>query len=110
MVEPVQTTLEEASRCPRCKQPTKLTATLHLRGSVRGSKEQQYTCENERCIRGGQVVRIITVRPDGTIPPAILHREKQFPEVPDRTREVNDAFAAQLEAEQGEQTPEIRKS
>lgn len=102
MTESVQTTLEEASRCPRCQQPGKLSNTREApktQGVTRGAKLQTYVCENRPCKWYGQVCRVVQVNPDGTIPPALLRRDKNFPAVPDMTNKVNEMIAAQIEAE-----------
>jgi hypothetical protein len=100
MTESPETTLEEARRCSKCGQPGKAAGVREAPKSVtRGAKLHSYTCDNNRCQWYGQVCRVIQVNPDGTIPPALTKRDKQFPEIPDMTDRINDIVAAQLEAE-----------
>jgi len=99
-----ETTLEEASRCPKCKQPGELTDTRAVprgRGITPGSKLLTYTCRSIFCKWLDTVCRIIQVMPDGSIAPEITKREKQFPAVPDIGDKVNAQLERQLAAELG---------
>ena len=108
-----ETTYEEARRCAKCQQPGELTnryavAQRSPSGEQRkiapGTQMHVFTCMNERCRWHGQTCRIVQVNPDGSIPPPTMKRDKQFPAVPDLTRQVNEQLEAQLhaEAERGE--------
>lgn len=81
MTEPVQTTYEEAQRCPRCAQPGRFVhkVPINAPGVPRGTKVETYECANERCEYGPYDVPglgkqpgerwAVQVNPDGTIPP-----------------------------------------
>ena len=58
------TTLEEAGRCPKCKQPGK-AVTAQPRGEA--GTVYVYQCENERC-RWNLERWFVQVRADGSIP------------------------------------------
>jgi len=103
MSESVETTLEEASRCPKCGEIGELTQKRALRGRgiTRGAQLNIYTCRNTRCRWCNEVCRAVQVNPDGTIPPPLMKREKQFPKVPDIGDQVNAALERQLGLELG---------
>lgn len=79
------TTYEEVRRCPRCAMPGKPAPGGQLKGGERGSTSITFTCENPRCrwCNSGWVVQ---VRADGTFPPAVTERDKQFPKLPNNPR------------------------
>jgi len=108
MSESVQTTLEEASRCPKCNEVGELLkktpiASRSPNGARRevtiGAQLHHFMCMNTRCKWYNEVCRLVQVNPDGSIPPPQVKRIKEFPVVPDRTREVNDALERQLRLE-----------
>lgn len=101
----MDTTIDEARRCPKCQELGEETKREHTR---RGGKELTFTCQNERCIWYGQTCSVVTVRPDGSIPDPNLHRQKQFNKGPDRTEQVQAMLDAQLRAERTGQNNEIR--
>jgi hypothetical protein len=71
MAESVQTTFEEASRCPKCKQPGKDTKTIKLPFNTkipRGSTVHTIQCQN--CDFG---VWLVQVDADGSVPPPTDH-------------------------------------
>lgn len=92
MAESVETTLEEARRCPKCKEPGSEAGVAPAPGIgvTRGAKIFRYVCENNRCPWYGQVCKLVQVNPDGTIPPpTTTHRNSLRPLVDDggRTRQ-----------------------
>lgn len=97
MSEPTQTTLEEASRCPKCKEPGKYDGERMLQ-SARGKKIKIFRCENTRC-RWYTTTWTVQVNADGTIPPALQHRPKQFTALPDEGGRMLQALDKQLEME-----------
>lgn len=76
------TTLEEVQRCPRCEQPGEMARSRHLTGTERRSYSLTFTCRNNRC-RWNATSWIVQVRADGTFPPALHKRPKQFPKLLD---------------------------
>jgi len=102
----LDTTYDEARRCPKCnelgeitsKQPVRITFG-DRRAVTAGAQLHTATCMNERCKWFGQTCRLIQVNPDGTVPPPVTKRAKHFPAIPDLTDQVNASLAAQLEAE-----------
>jgi hypothetical protein len=64
-----------------------------------GAMLHEYMCMNDRCKWFQTICRIIQVNPDGTIPPPILKRMKEFPTVPDLSQQVNEQLERQLAAE-----------
>jgi len=104
MTEPVETTLEEARRCPKCKQPGVFSRKTRVKpafGVTRGAEMHHYVCQNERCRWFNEVCRSIQVNPDGSIPPPLVKRDRQFPKIPDYTDAFNEALERQLAAELG---------
>lgn len=93
------TTLEDASRCPKCEQPGEFTGERVLE-SVR-AKAKIFTCRNSRCAWFNVVCRIVQVNPDGTIPPATLQRPKQFQQLPDDGGRTLENLERQLNQETG---------
>lgn len=91
------TTLEEARRCPRCKEPGRLLTVMPPREGP--GKVNVYVCENTRCVSedGRWIVQIL---PDGTIP-VRQKGEKEFPEMSaswlaSGQRQVEDAVQQDL--------------
>jgi hypothetical protein len=104
------TTLDEARRCPKCQEQGMFVASRPAHGARPGTKLDSFRCDNERCKWYGEICRIIQINPDGSIPQAIMKRDKQFPAVPDRTERVNEQLAAQLKAQLAKEgTPELRR-
>jgi C4-type Zn-finger protein len=71
MAESVQTTFEEASRCPKCKQPGKDVKTIRLPANTdipKGSTVHTIQCSN--CDFG---VWLVQVNADGSVPPPTDH-------------------------------------
>jgi hypothetical protein len=105
--EPVETTLEMARRCPKCQQPGVFAGSAPARthrqgvptGIQRGTQLHTFICGNERCRWHNTVCRIVQVNPDGSIPAPTVRRDRQYPQVPDLTAQVNAAVEAQLAAE-----------
>jgi hypothetical protein len=74
--ESVQTTFEEASRCPKCKQPGKDVKTIRLPNNTkipRGSTVHTIRCEN--CDFG---VWLVQVNADGSVPPPRASRSSTW--------------------------------
>lgn len=69
-----QTTLEEASRCPKCGTPGNQTGVRPLTSGT--GKLLMYKCENNRC-RWFNTEWPVQVNANGTIP-LTLQRPKQF--------------------------------
>jgi hypothetical protein len=76
MADSVQTTFEEASRCPNCKQPGKDTKSIPVPfgtpGVTKGAKIHTIECQN--CDFG---VWLVQVDPDGSVPPPQDHTKKK---------------------------------
>lgn len=88
----VDTTFEEARRCPRCEQPgTEIgQKTGRVRGATRGAVFHEIACMNERC-RWHNTTWVVQTNPDGTVPQAQTERrEKFFHRLPERNQEDID--------------------
>lgn len=95
----MDTTLDEARRCPKCDELGQKHGERYSRDR---SKEVTYLCMNERCRWYGQVCRVITVRPDGTIPAPRKQHIKSFPSLgADRTAQVQASLDRQRDVELG---------
>ena len=96
-----ETTYEEAKRCPKCEFPGVKVGEEAIRkeGIQRGTSLHRIVCMNERCKWYGTTCRVIQVNPDGSIPPALLKRDKAYPAIVDRTAEVNAMVERQLRLE-----------
>lgn len=96
-----ETTLEEARRCPKCDQPGVLTGQASIRkpGIPPGTKLHTFGCANERCRWYGTTCRVVQINPDGSIPPPLVRRTKEFPKIPDRSAEVNAMLERQVRRE-----------
>lgn len=102
----MDTTIDEARRCPKCNELGEKTKEEIL---ARGrGKELTFTCQNERCRWFEQTCSVVTVRPDGSIPDPNLNRTKHFSKLPDRTEQVQAMLDAQLDAERSGRNNEIR--
>lgn len=79
-------TYDAARRCPRCKELGEKTGERPLRrafGVTRGAMLHEFTCRNVgRCRWADSAPYFVQVNPDGTIPPPVEKREKQFRELP----------------------------
>lgn len=98
----METTLEEARRCPKCKQPGEFVSEAPAprgEGITRGATLKHYQCANSRCRWFGQICRIVQVNPDGTIPSPNQKRVKQYPERPDLVDQVNKQLEDQIRME-----------
>lgn len=95
------TTYEEARRCPRCSELGEHVEaedrTLKV-GPSRGSRMIKIYCRNERC-KWYNTAWTVQRRPDGTIPDALLHRQKNFPELPTWGARSIETLERQLELE-----------
>lgn len=94
------TTLEEVQRCPQCDFPGEVTRHGHLSGTERRSYSLIFFCRNKRC-RWYDTSWIVQVRADGTFPPALRKRPKQFPKMDtygsvDAMRNLVDIYEASL--------------
>lgn len=92
----METTLDEARRCPKCQMPGEFAGSQDAPRMPRGTKLHRYVCKNERCRWNGTVCRIVQINPDGTIPAAVTNRPKSFPAIPDRTEQVRAQIDQQL--------------
>ena len=72
MAESVQTTLEEAGRCPTCNSAGVVSATIVAPGMPAGTKLLTYMCKSALCPDSGGVW-LVQVNPDGSIPPKRDH-------------------------------------
>lgn len=97
MSGPAESTLEEASRCPRCEQAGKYVGERSLRDPRQG-KLKVFSCENTRC-KWYNTTWTIQVAPNGTIPPPTLEREKRFKKLPDDGGRTLETIERQLKAE-----------
>jgi len=87
----VDTTFEEASRCPGCQTPGKEVATQRPQGTPRGTKIHVFSCENARCPDEGERWMVQT-NPDGTIPtfqkgPKAFERPRESTAIMQRARD-----------------------
>lgn len=98
MSESVQTTLEEASRCPRCEVPGRFNGERPLRSG--DGKVKVFLCENARC-RWYNTTWTVQVNANGTIPPPLLTRDKQFRPLPKDGGNVVRGLERQLDLETG---------
>lgn len=97
----MSTSYDDAITCPRCG----LTGD-HVEdedrvvkvGPERGSKIMKIYCRNPRC-KWFNSPWTVQRRPDGTIPDALTHRDKKFPELPSWGASSIDALQRQLELE-----------
>lgn len=104
------TTLDEARRCHKCGELGRKVGEQRAAGaSTRGAMLHLYQCENQRCKHYGQIVRTVQVNPDGSIPPAITRRDKQYPARVDLTETVRQQMEAQAALETSETGGEITK-
>lgn len=87
--------LEDAQRCPKCEQVGELNIKRKNRD---GSKSFEVTCHNDRC-SWFNTKWVIDTNPDGSVPEPKLNRRKAYPEIPDRTEDVQRAVDAQLRVE-----------
>lgn len=102
----MDTTIDEARRCPKCEELGQETNVKP--GPSRGSKEISFTCKNDRCQWFDQVCRVVTIRADGSIPEPTTRRTKNFPKIPDRTEQVQAMLDRQIAAERSGRDNEIR--
>lgn len=98
MSGPIETTLEEASRCPKCEEPGRYAGERSLGPHGRQGKAKIFECENNRCKWFG-TTWIVQVGPDGTIPPPTTVRDKQFKELKDDPDKIRALYDRQLELE-----------
>lgn len=95
MSESTGTTLEEASRCPKCQEPGKHVATKPLTSS--SGKLLMFLCENKRC-KWYSTEWPVQVNSNGTIP-LTLQRPKQFQPLPDDGGKTLEGLERQLQLE-----------
>lgn len=99
----MDTTYEEARRCPKCKEPGEEVADTPAptgRGVTRGARLKHIQCRNTRCKWYNGAPYLVQTNPDGTVPPPNLHREKQFRERPDDHGQTAEALEQMLKAQQ----------
>jgi len=107
------TTLEEAKRCPRCKQPG--VQARAIPAEDRDGIVYVYTCLNERCPRwdvfdGHGMTWLVQIRNDGTIPNREVDKPgKEFPAMSPSMlatgqRLVEDAVQQDLRIQQERET------
>jgi hypothetical protein len=92
----MDTTFEEASRCPRCNEAGYSTCTARNRD---GAKSFEVSCENNRC-PWYHTKWVFDVRADGSIPQAKTNRPKTYAPIPDRTEEVRAAVDRSIAAQE----------
>jgi hypothetical protein len=111
---PVQTTLEEARRCPRCDEPGQKgeeRALDRTSGATRGARLFMFYCRNGRC-RWYNTSWGVQVNPDGTVPPPTTSRDKFFRPLPDdggRTAESLEEMQKLTEQAHAEIHPRYRR-
>lgn len=71
------TTLEEAKRCPRCQNPGVQTGSKPAAERWMGTI-YTFSCKSKLCKMYNDIW-FVQVRPDGTIPSANEHHERNFP-------------------------------
>lgn len=76
----VDTTYDEALRCPRCSQKGQ---DISKTNGPHGSKIHSIMCMNTRC-RWYNTSYVVQVHADGTVQPPTLSRDRHFPKLPDR--------------------------
>lgn len=93
-----QTTMEEASRCPQCKEPGDDRIQRPVPG-MRGVMVHSIYCVNQRC-DWYNTAWIVQVNADGSIPPPTDHRygPKMYVGFENADREARD-IRAMLEAQ-----------
>jgi hypothetical protein len=112
---PELTTLEEASKCPRCDLTGEVTSTrkapkttpdgdLIIPRVPDGAMVRTYECQNERCTWYG-TGWVVQVNPDNTVP--IRARggrgsEKQFPVMSREQQAMGRRTLEQIQAEEAE--------
>lgn len=99
----MDTTFEEAKRCPKCEQPGQETGRISVKDTsvLPGTKVATIRCDNSRCKWQGESW-IVQVNPDGTIPPAkTTGREKRYESrgTPESGRRLVDGLRRQVERE-----------
>lgn len=87
--------LEDAQRCPKCEQVGELHPKTRNRD---GSKSFEATCRNEKC-PWYNTKWVIDTNPDGSVPEPKLKRRKAYPDMPDRTEDVQHMIDQQLVVE-----------
>jgi len=80
----VDTTYDEARRCPICETPG---VAESVKPGSRGNTLHTFRCMNNRC-RWYDTTYVITVNRDGTVPPPSTNRAKSFPKLPPRSDEA----------------------
>lgn len=105
MAESVQTTYEEASRCPKCSKPgnTRRKARASGRGIRPGTEIHHIYCENELC-PWYNTCWMVQVNPDGSVPPPTNHTNQPktyagFEYHDAQAKELLAALEAQRQAE-----------
>lgn len=96
MSESVETTLEEASRCPKCQNPGRIQGERQLTAGL--GKLKVFVCENTRC-QWYTTTWTVQVTSSGTIPPPSTSRQKQFRPQPDDDGRVLRGLQNQLNLE-----------
>lgn len=97
----MSTAYSDAIVCPRCRLTGDHVSEedrLVKIGPQRGSKILKVYCRNERC-KWFDTPWTVQQLPDGTIPEALLTREKKFPELPSWGGSSVEALQRQLELE-----------
>lgn len=80
----MDTTFEEARRCPKCEKPGKEVGS---RVGPFGSTIHTIMCANSRC-EWSNTTYLVQVKSDGKVVEPTLEREKSFPKLEDRTERV----------------------
>jgi len=117
MNDMVETTWEEAARCPSCQQPGKdekiVTTLRRVAGVQNGAQIHQLRCTN--CDFG---VWLVQVNPDGSVPPKTDHtgHEKRYigfeghdQQARDIMRAVRAGIKSETDRSKGEGGYEVRK-
>lgn len=88
----MDTTLDEARRCPCCEE----LGNLLRKTRISNGFLHVFTCENSRCKKKDREW-IVQVRPDGTIPTPSKNRDKQFYVDPGVAKSRTEAIRRQLD-------------
>lgn len=115
MSESVQTTYEDATRCPKCGKPgdvRKKTSAIGT-GLPRGTQQHHIYCMNELCI-WYNTCWFVQVNPDGSVPAPKNHTGEPkvyqgFEGHDEAAKAILDGIKRQYEYEQSGDHPEIRR-
>lgn len=97
----MNTTFEEAIKCPRCERPGQAVGSNKVRKPGRGTVEIfKIQCTTKLC-KWFETIYLVQINEDGSIPEAHgQNLQKQFPRLsPESESRIIDALKAQQQAE-----------